>query len=113
MVPMGMLLDSLKGASLLYVSIIAIVMVPAVLARAWRWYYILTRGGVRVSLLPITRATFVGMALNLFLPASAGDLVRSYYGWQRYGHKEAMLASTISDKVVALLSLFILGSLGG
>jgi uncharacterized membrane protein YbhN (UPF0104 family) len=53
------------------------------------------------------------MALNLFLPASAGDVVRSYYGWQKYGHKEEMLATSLSDKVLALFSLFVLGAFGG
>ncbi len=88
-------------------------MVPAVLARAWRWYYLLIRRGIPVSLASITNATFIGMALNLFLPASAGDVVRSYYGWQQYGHKEEMLATSLSDKVVALFSLFLLGAIGG
>jgi uncharacterized protein (TIRG00374 family) len=88
-------------------------MLPAVLTRAWRWHYILTRRGIQVSPISITHATFIGMALNLFLPASAGDVVRSYYSWQRHGHKEAMLASTLTDKVVALLSLFMLGAVGG
>jgi uncharacterized membrane protein YbhN (UPF0104 family) len=53
------------------------------------------------------------MALNLILPASAGDVVRSYYSWQKYGHKEEMLASTLADKAVALISLFLLGAVGG
>lgn len=88
-------------------------MIPAVLARAWRWYYLLIRKGIHVSMMSITSATFMGMALNLFLPASAGDVVRSYYSWQRYGNKEAMLASSLVDKGVALFSLFILGVLGG
>ncbi len=88
-------------------------MVPAVVARAWRWHFLLIRRGIPVSLASITNATFIGMALNLFLPASAGDVVRSYYGWQQYGHKEEMLATSLSDKVVALFSLFVLGAIGG
>jgi glycosyltransferase 2 family protein len=88
-------------------------MVPAILARAWRWHYILTRRGIQVSMVSITDATFIGMALNLFLPASAGDVVRSYYSWQKHGHKEAMLASALADKALALFSLFVLGAAGG
>ncbi|HTG00857.1 MAG TPA: lysylphosphatidylglycerol synthase transmembrane domain-containing protein [Nitrospirota bacterium] len=107
------LVSSLKSASLSLVALVTLIMVPAVLARAWRWYYLLIRRGIPVSLASITNATFIGMALNLFLPASAGDVVRSYYGWQQYGHKEAMLATSLSDKVVALFSLFLLGTIGG
>lgn len=113
MVSPEQLADSLKGASYSSIALITAIMVPAVLARAWRWYYLLIRRGIPVSLASITNATFIGMALNLFLPASAGDVVRSYYGWQQYGHKEEMLATSLSDKVVALFSLFLLGAIGG
>ena len=113
MVSPELLMDSLKRTSTLSVALVAMIMVPAVLARAWRWHYLLNRGGIQVSLGSITNATFIGMALNLFLPASAGDVVRSYYSWQIYGHKEEMLASTLADKAVALISLFMLGAIGG
>ena len=107
------LVDSLRNSSSLLVALITFTMVPATLARAWRWHYLLIRRGIPVSMLSITNATFIGMALNLFLPASAGDVVRSYYGWKQYGHKEEMLATSLSDKVVALFSLFLLGAAGG
>jgi len=113
MVSPELLVESLRRSSPVLVAVITIIMVPAVLARAWRWYYLLVRRGIPVTLASITNATFIGMALNLFLPASAGDVVRSYYGWQRYGHKEEMLATSLSDKVVALFSLFLLGAIGG
>ncbi|MBV5339614.1 MAG: flippase-like domain-containing protein [Deltaproteobacteria bacterium] len=113
MVSPELLFDSLKKSNYLFVVLITAIMVPAVLARAWRWHYILTRGGIPVSMGSITNATFIGMALNLILPASAGDVVRSYYSWQKYGHKEEMLASTLADKAVALISLFLLGAVGG
>ena len=108
-----LLIESLTRASVLLVGLLAIIMIPAVLARAWRWHYLLSRRNIPVSLTSITKATFIGMALNLILPASAGDLLRSYYSWQEHGHKEEMIATTLSDKVVALLSLFVLGALGG
>ncbi len=113
MISPELLVDSLARSSFLLVALVTIIMVPAVLARAWRWYYLLVRRGIPVSLTSITNATFIGMALNLFLPASAGDVVRSYYGWQQYGHKEEMLATSLSDKVLALFSLFLVGAVGG
>ncbi len=113
MISPELLVDSLARSSFLLVALVTVIMVPAVLARAWRWYFLLVRRGIPVSLTSITNATFIGMALNLFLPASAGDVVRSYYGWQQYGHKEEMLATSLSDKVLALFSLFLLGAVGG
>ncbi len=113
MVSPELFVDSLKRFSYWSLAFISAIMVPAIMARAWRWYYLLIRRGIPVSFVSITNATFIGMALNLFLPASAGDVVRSYYGWQRHGHKEEMLATSLSDKVIALFSLFLLGALGG
>jgi uncharacterized protein (TIRG00374 family) len=112
MVSPELLVDSLKRSRSTLVVLVTIIMVPAVLARSWRWYYLLTRRKIQVSMVSITNATFIGMAMNLVLPASAGDVLRSYYSWQQYGHKEEMLATTLADKGVALFSLFVLGVLG-
>ena len=53
----------------------------------------------------------VGITMNLFLPASSGDIAKSYYGYKWYGIKEEMLSSNIFDKFMALFSVFIIGSL--
>jgi uncharacterized protein (TIRG00374 family) len=90
-----------------------ILIAPAVFIRAWRWHFILSRKKVKVSLGAIYRVTFIGMALNLFLPGGAGDVARSYYGWQSQGYKEAMLASAVADKAVALFALCLLGVICG
>ena len=90
-------------------SIVLILMLPAIFIRAWRWWYIIVRKGVRVPLWAMCKATLIGHAYNIFLPASLGDFLRSYYGWREFGNKEVMLASAIVDKVVALFSLCLLG----
>lgn len=51
------------------------------------------------------------MALNIFLPASSGDIAKSYYGYKWHGIKEEMLSSSIFDKFMALFSVFVIGSL--
>jgi len=56
------------------------------------------------------RVTYIGMALNLILPGGGGDIARSYYGWRSAGNKEAMLASAVADKLVALLTLCLMGA---
>jgi len=110
-VPVATLVDTLKRARVGPLLIVFALVVPAVLTRAWRWYLILRARGLEASLATVTKATLIGMALNLFLPASSGDIARSYYGWKRHGNKEAMLATALSDKVVALLTLCVLGAL--
>jgi uncharacterized membrane protein YbhN (UPF0104 family) len=57
--------------------------------------------------------TLIGIALNIFVPATLGDIVRSYYGYKIYGVKEEMLSTVIVDKIFALGSLFLLGALSG
>ncbi len=81
----------------------------AVYSRAWRWWYILRRKKIDMPLTTVGRITFIGHAYNIFLPASLGDVVRSYYAWRERGTKEVMLASALVDKAVALFSLCILG----
>ncbi len=82
----------------------------AVLSRAWRWWYILRQKHIMIPLMTMWRVTFIGMALNLILPGSMGDVARSYYGWRSAGNKEAMLASALLDKVIALFTLCLLGA---
>jgi uncharacterized membrane protein YbhN (UPF0104 family) len=93
----------------LFLAVVLLLMPPAIIIRAWRWWYIITRKEGHVPFWPICKATLIGHAYNIFLPASLGDFVRSYYGWRELGNKEVMLASSIVDKVVALFSLSLLG----
>ena len=70
-VPVATLVDTLKGARVAPLLIVFALVVPAVLTRAWRWYLILRARGLAASLATVTKATLIGMALNLFLPASS------------------------------------------
>lgn len=107
------MVETFQHAKLSAVVIVFIIMFPAVLVRAWRWYYILKRNNIIVPVGVMCRVTFIGMALNLFIPGGGGDIARSYYGWQSHGHKEAMLATSVSDKAVALFTLCLLGIICG
>ena len=107
------ILESFRQAVLAPLVIVFLTMFPTVFVRAWRWQFILKKKGVVVPVNIMYRVTFIGMALNLFLPAGVGDVARSYYGWQSQGHKEVMLASAIADKAVALFTLCILGIVCG
>lgn len=110
MVDLGELWRTLRDARPLFLGLSLLLVPFAVGVRAWRWQYILRKKGVDLPALAANRVTYIGMALNLLLPASAGDIARSYYGWRSHGNKEVMLASSISDKVVALLTLCLLGA---
>lgn len=91
------------------VAVLAL-MPMAFFLRAWRWWYIVKRRDEEMPLRTMFNLTMIGMALNLVLPASLGDVARSYYGWRQGGNKEVMLASSVVDKIVALFSLCLLGA---
>lgn len=104
------LAEAWAGADPLMLCLTFILMPPAILSRAYRWWYILRTRGVNVPLVTMGKVTFIGMALNVMLPGGMGDVARSYYGWALAGNKEAMLASAIVDKIVALVALCFLGA---
>lgn len=101
--------DAISRANPLALAAVFALMPAAILARAWRWRYILARQAMTVPLSTMYRVVFIASALNLFLPASMGDLASSYYGWRAHGNKEAMLASAMADKITGLLTLCLLG----
>lgn len=95
-----------------YLILFALALIPlGILLRAWRWMIILNKDKKLISLKDSCYLNLVGMALNIFLPGSSGDIAKSYYGYKWHGFKEEMLSSSILDKIMALFSLFILGSL--
>jgi glycosyltransferase 2 family protein len=105
-----LLFESLKNINSLI--IVALAIIPfSILIRAWRWMIIINKDGRLVSLNDSYKLTLVGVALNIFLPASSGDIAKSYYGYKWHGIKEEMLSSSIADKLIALLAIFILGSM--
>jgi len=102
--------DSIKNVNQLF--LLALLFVPLnILLRAYRWKIILNHYIKIVSIKDSFVLNLVGIALNIFLPASFGDVAKSYYGYKWHGYKEEMLSSSILDKFLALFSVFIIGSL--
>ncbi|MGC9516940.1 MAG: lysylphosphatidylglycerol synthase transmembrane domain-containing protein [Methanomicrobiales archaeon] len=92
--------------------LLALILIPlSIFIRALRWYVIINKDIKIISIKNSFNLTLVGMALNIFLPASSGDIAKSYYGYKWYGYKEEMISSSIVDKLIALLSVFIIGTI--
>ena len=103
-----LLLNSIKNIN--YFIFFALALIPiCVLLRAIRWMIIINKDKRLIFVKDSYSLTLVGIALNIFLPASFGDVAKSYYGYRWHGVKEEMLSSSILDKFIALLSVFILG----
>jgi uncharacterized membrane protein YbhN (UPF0104 family) len=109
LVSAGDLIATMTQADWSALTLVLLLVPIAVALRAWRWQVIIQRRGVAIPFVPVLKVTLIGQALNLFLPASLGDVARSYYAWREQGKKEIMLATAILDKVVALFTLCVLG----
>ncbi|MDI9615634.1 lysylphosphatidylglycerol synthase transmembrane domain-containing protein [Methanothermobacter sp.] len=93
------------------VFLLAVLMLPfSIFMRAWRWKMLVEYGDRRISYGDAYGLTLAGLALNIFLPGGMGDIARTYYGYRWHGLKEEMLSTTVLDKVIALLSVFIMGA---
>jgi len=101
---------ALGAVRILPVLVALAVMPVCILIRAARWKFILADGGVAVRVRDTFSLSLVGVALDAFLPSGAGEFGKTYFGYRWLGVREEMVGSVIMDKVVALLSLFLLGA---
>lgn len=87
-------------------------MVPfSILIRAYSFFLIINKDSHILSLKAAYRLTLIGVALNLFLPASSGDLAKVYFGYKSHGLKEELLSTSILDKLTSIIAVFALGSI--
>lgn len=104
----NLLLNSLKHVNNLFLVVLTLIPVN-ILLRAWRLMTILNKDKKIISIKDSFFLNLVGITLNLFLPASSGDIAKSYYGYKWHGVKEEMLSSNIFDKFMALFAVFVVG----
>lgn len=81
--------------------------------RSYRLQRIFPVSGRAIAFKDAYALTLVGVALNMVIPATLGDIARSYYGYKIYGFKEEMLSTVLADKMFALCSLFLIGGVSG
>ncbi|MCF7957430.1 MAG: flippase-like domain-containing protein [Phycisphaerae bacterium] len=88
---------------------LCVLLVPGFLVRGYRWKLIFDDGPEKVSLWDSLWLLMVGLGLNLFLPASSGDIAKSFFAYKWSGVKERMLSTSLFDKIIALGSVAIIG----
>ncbi len=99
----------LSRISLPVLGVILIFLLPSLLVRAYRWKFLFNDHVHRIKLHESLILLLVGVAFNLALPATSGDIIKSYFGYRWFGVKERMLSISLLDKVIALASIAILG----
>jgi len=88
---------------------LCLLLVPGFLVRGYRWKLIFDDGPDKVTLLDSLWLLMAGLGLNLFLPASSGDIAKSFFAYKWSGVKERMLSTSLFDKIIALGSVAIIG----
>ncbi|MBN1844851.1 MAG: flippase-like domain-containing protein [Sedimentisphaerales bacterium] len=100
---------SFRGVSWQTTAILLLLLTGGLLIRGYRWKYLFDKPPNRISLRDAMVLLLVGLGLNLALPASSGDIVKSYFGYKWSGVKERMISVSIVDKLLALAAVFVLG----
>lgn len=104
-----LLINSIKSVNYFFFVVLALIPLN-ILIRAWRLMIILNKDEKLISIKDSTYLNLAGITLNLFMPASSGDIAKSYYGYKWHGIKEEMLTANIFDKFMALFGVFVIGS---
>lgn len=113
MIDLKLLKESLQNVRIEVVLLAILLYFGNIAIRAYRWETILNKDQKWLSFKDAYLITLIGVALNIFVPATLGDIGRSYYGYKMYGIKEEMLSTVLVDKIFALCSLFLLGGISG
>jgi len=106
----NLVLNTLKNVNALFLVVLVFIPINIIL-RAWRLMIILNKDKKLISIKDSFYLNLAGITLNLFMPASSGDIAKSYYGYKWHGVKEEMLSANIFDKFMALFSTFFIGIL--
>ncbi len=89
---------------------IFLLLLPSIWIRAFRWKLLFDQPQQGIAMANSIRLLMVGLAFNLILPASSGDVVKSYVGYKWSGVKERMLSVSLIDKIVAIAAVCLLGA---
>jgi uncharacterized membrane protein YbhN (UPF0104 family) len=87
----------------------------ALVATFTRWYFLVRALGIPFRLGDAMRLGFIGNVYNLVIPgAVGGDLIKAaFLCKEQPGYKTRAVATMVIDRIVGLLGLFVLASLGG
>ena len=99
-------MDDMRQANLIYVSLAVLFFMLALVANAFKWGVLLRAQGVEVPWSAVIRYTFVGTFFSSFLPSAiGGDFMRGYE-LARYTNRSADAAvSIVVDRLIGLIML--------
>lgn len=90
-----------------------ILLIPiSILMRAYRFCLIINKDNGLITIKDSFRLVVIALSLNIFMPASLGDIAKAYYGYKKHNIREAMLSSSVIDKLTGIVGVLLLGSIG-
>jgi len=95
-----------------YVLLGALLVPLSILVRAYNHALLLNRPERVLSLWDAFVLAVVGVGINLVVPTGAADLAKAHWGWRVHGNPEAMVISSVLDKLTSLTALAAIGILG-
>ncbi len=78
--------------------------------RTYNWGLVLNREKRILNFIELSYLNLIALGANLFLPASAGELVKAYYASKLHSEKGWVLISIYLDKLTSLIAVFIIGT---
>jgi len=104
------LLETVANIKLNLLTAAYIFILLGILLRSWRWKLILKAMEINLRITKLTRLYFIGLFYNNFLPSTVGgDLAKIYKIRQEKGNKNFLTNSVIIDRLLGLITLYILG----
>jgi uncharacterized protein (TIRG00374 family) len=102
------------SADPLWVAISACLILVAIFPMAWRWQLLLEARGIHESLVWLTRAYFVSLAVGQVLPTSVGgDASRIYETSRRHrGHVATITGSVLVERALGGAVTLLLAAIG-
>jgi len=106
------IIEILKQTDLIFIVLASILFLSAIVVVSWRWKLLLSAHSIAIPFHKTVAYYLVGFFFNNFLPTVIGlDLIRAVYASNNYGKKAECFASVISEKVIGLLAILLLGVL--
>ena len=104
---------SLLSTDPFYFSLSLSLVVPHIILQVSKWKYILSSQDIHVGFLSLTKMYLIGIFYSTITPGKVGSLIRIAYLKEKTGKDLGECGSSvIVDRVLDLLSMFILAMLG-
>ncbi|MCK4233986.1 flippase-like domain-containing protein [candidate division WOR-3 bacterium] len=104
------ILGKLRQIEPLFIFLSILLFLSAVAVISLRWRILLSAHSISIPFHKTVSYYLVGFFFNNFLPTIVGlDLIRAVYVSNIYGRKAECFASVISEKVIGLLAILLLG----